>query len=185
MFERGAVPPWVWSADECQSYWATRSAGEPSPNAPHTWSGFATGKYEGDVLTTDVTHLKENYIRRNGMARSSKATFREHWIRHGDYLTHVSILTDPVYLTEPYIRTDNFVLEPRAQGRWLYPCEASKEEISGYPRGHVPHYLPGENPYLTEFLAKWGMPAEAARGGPETMYPDYQQKLRNMNPPAR
>ena len=49
----------------------------PSPNAPHSWSGFSTGKYEGDVLTTEVTHLKESYIRRNGMARSEKATFKD------------------------------------------------------------------------------------------------------------
>ena len=66
--------------------------GRPHPPeyAPHTWAGFSTGKYEGDVLTTTVTHLKESYIRRNGMARSEKATVTEHWIRHGDWLTVVT-----------------------------------------------------------------------------------------------
>src|SRR6202049_547964 len=59
--------------------------GRPHPPeyAPHTWAGFSTGKYEGDVLTTSITHLKESYIRRNGVARSEKGTVTEHWIRHG------------------------------------------------------------------------------------------------------
>src|SRR5205085_2692240 len=39
----------------------------PSPNAPHTWAGFSTGKWEGDVLTIKTTHLKEGYVRRNGL----------------------------------------------------------------------------------------------------------------------
>ena len=38
----------------------------PSEDALHTWGGFATGKWEGDMLTVTVTHLKEGYIRRNG-----------------------------------------------------------------------------------------------------------------------
>src|SRR5215471_13668516 len=41
--------------------------GRPHPPeyAAHSWAGFSTGKWEGDVLTTYVTHLKEGYIRRN------------------------------------------------------------------------------------------------------------------------
>ena len=73
----------------------------PSPNAPHTWGGFSTGKWEGDMLTVTVTHLKEGYLRRNGLPRSDKATVREHWIRNGDFLTVMTVVTDPVYLTEP------------------------------------------------------------------------------------
>src|SRR5436190_18912872 len=38
----------------------------PSPNAPHTWAGFSTAKWEGDMLTVFTTHLKEGYVRRNG-----------------------------------------------------------------------------------------------------------------------
>lgn len=34
------------------------------------------------------------------------------------------------------------------------------------------------NPFLSEFHAKYGLPAEAARGGAETMYPEYQLKIR-------
>src|SRR5947207_2826871 len=59
----------------------------PPQYSRHTWAGFSTGKWEGDMLTTTVTHLKEGYIRRNGMPRSDQATLTEHWIRHGDWLT--------------------------------------------------------------------------------------------------
>ena len=65
-------------------------------------------KWEGDMLTVTVTHLKEGYIRRNGMPRSDQATVTEHWMRHGDFLTIVTIVNDPVYLTEPFIRTTDY-----------------------------------------------------------------------------
>ncbi len=41
----------------------------------------------------------------------------------------------------------------------------------------VPNYLPGENPYLTEFAEWYGLPFEATRGGAEKMYPEYREKL--------
>jgi glyoxylase-like metal-dependent hydrolase (beta-lactamase superfamily II) len=42
----------------------------------------------------------------------------------------------------------------------------------------VPHYLPGQNAYLTEWLkdSSW-IPADAARGGVETTYPEYRLKI--------
>ena len=42
--------------------------GRPHPpqNALHTWSGFSTGEWDGDVLVVTTTHLKEAYIRRIG-----------------------------------------------------------------------------------------------------------------------
>ena len=44
----------------------------------------------------------------------------------------------------------------------------------------VPHYLPGTNPFSTEFAQRHQIPVEATRGGAETMYPDYMEKLRAM-----
>ena len=80
----------------------------PADYAPHSWGGFATGKWEGDTLTVTVTHLKEGYVRRNGLPRSDLATVTEHWMRHGDFLTVVTIVNDPVYLTEPFIRSTDY-----------------------------------------------------------------------------
>jgi hypothetical protein len=76
----------------------------PSAYAPHTWQGFSTGTWEGDMLTVTTTHLKPAYIRRNGLARSEKATLTEHFIRSGDVLTWIQIIDNPVYLAEPFIR---------------------------------------------------------------------------------
>jgi hypothetical protein len=102
-------------------------------------------------------------------------------MRHGDILTHVSVVNDPVYLTEPLIKSQSFVLNPREQPNtaWLWPCEYA-EEISGREQGYVPHYLPGENPYLKEFTNQFGIPPEAALGGAETMYPEYRMKLNSL-----
>ena len=52
--------------------------GRPHPptNSVHTWSGFSTGAWDGDVLVVTTTHLKETYIRRWGLMRSDQATVR-------------------------------------------------------------------------------------------------------------
>ncbi len=124
--------------------------GRPHPPAyaPHTWQGFSTGVWEGNMLTITTTHLKTNYMRRNGIPRSDKAVFTEHWMRHGDYLTVVTVIDDPVYLTEPLVRSDNWSLDP-GQNIGIFGCEYAPEVPR--PEGTVPSHLPGKNPYLHEF----------------------------------
>jgi hypothetical protein len=146
----------------------------PSPNAAHTWGGFATGKWQGDILTVTVTHLKEGYIRRNGMPRSDLATVTEHWIRHGKWLTVVTIVNDPVYLSEPFIRTTDYELDEH-QRVPPYPCDVV-EEVDRQ-KGVVPSFMPGANPSLQEFGRRHQLPFDATRGGAETMYPEYRQKM--------
>ena len=87
----------------------------PSAYAQHSWQGFSTGEWEGDMLKVTTTHLKEGWLRRNGVPRSDKATLVEYFIRHGDYLTLVTVVKDPVYLTEPFVRTSNWVADPGFQ----------------------------------------------------------------------
>lgn len=154
--------------------------GRPHPPdyAAHTWQGFSTGVWEKNVLTVTTTHLKESWLRRNGVPRSDTATMTEHFIRNRDVLTWVTIVYDPEDLTEPMIRSRDFTLNPYGK-MGVYPCESGVEEIVR-PAGVVPHYLPGTNPFLTEFATKYGLPQEAARGGAETMYPEYQKKLRAL-----
>jgi glyoxylase-like metal-dependent hydrolase (beta-lactamase superfamily II) len=162
-----------WQAQE-RTIWMD---GRPHPpeDAPHTWQGFSTGKWEGNQLTVVTTHLKEGYVRRNGVPRSDRATLVEHWIRHGDFLTLVSTIYDPVYLTEPFMRTTNWVLSLE-QSIDPYPCEVA-EEIAR-PEGKVPNHLPGENKFLNEFPEKYHLPVAATRGGAETMYPEYRLAMR-------
>lgn len=147
----------------------------PSAYAQHSWQGFSTGEWEGDMLKVTTTHLKEGWLRRNGVPRSEKATLIEYFIRHGSYLTLVTMVKDPVYLTEPLVRTSNWVADPGFQ---LSPFSCIPTVEIERPRDKVPHHLPGTNQYLTEFAGKQGLPAEATRGGAETMYPDYLSRLR-------
>jgi len=151
----------------------------PSEYAPHTWMGFSTGKWDGAVLTVYTTHIKQGFVRRNGLPESDLATATEHYIRYGNLMTHVSILNDPVYLTEPLVKTQDFFLAQYTAISWTYTCEPV-EELTGAPKNRVPHYLPGENPFVHEFAQQHGIPEQAVMGGAETMYPEYQLKLEQM-----
>src|SRR5580698_7353266 len=165
-----------WQATERTIYMDGRP--HPPEYAAHTWQGFSTGKWDGDVLTVTTDHLKIGWIRRNGIPRSDRATLTEHWIRHDDRLTLVSIVTDPVYLSEPFIRTTDFTLTPQ-QNIAPYPCESVDEIVR--EKGVVPHFLPGTNPFLTEFSTKNHVPEPAARGGAATMYPEYRLNMREVS----
>src|SRR5262249_27616168 len=94
-------------------------------------------------------------------------------IRHGEHLTHVSIVTDPVYLTEPLIKSQDFVLNPRLNANWLWPCEYVVE-VATREKGAVPHYLPGTNQFNKEFRDKHKIPEIAQRAGADTMYPEFR-----------
>ncbi len=157
--------------------------GRPHPPAysPHTWQGFSTGRWEGDMLTVLTTHLKPGYARRNGLPRSEEATLTEHWIRHENYLTLIELIDDPVYFTEPFVRTTDWVLTPD-QTIDPYPCEVG-EEIDR-PQGAVPHHLPGTNTFLAELPARYRIPDAPFRGGAATMYPEYRLNMTVVSAPA-
>ena len=42
---------------------------------------------------------------------------------------------------------------------------------------YVPAHFPGTNPFLHEVADWYGLPFEATRGGAETLYPEYRQKM--------
>jgi hypothetical protein len=158
--------------------------GRPHPpaSAPHTWQGFSTAVWEGNMMTVTTTHLKTNYMRRNGVPRSDRATVTEHWTRHGDYMTVTTVIDDPVFLTEPLVRSDNWFADP-GQHLGIFGCEYAPEVPSASRK--VPHHLIGENPYLKEFSVWYGIPYEATRGGAETLYPEYREKLTGHKAPAK
>jgi hypothetical protein len=156
----------------------------PPDYAAHTWMGFSTGHWDGNILTVTTTHIKQGWSRRNGIPSSDMITLTEHFIRHGDHLTHVSVVNDPIYLAEPLIKSEDYILSANANGNWLWPCEYV-DEAPGRKQGEVPSFMPGENPFMTEFAAKYGIPAQAVLGGPETMYPEYREKLKGMPIPAK
>src|SRR6185503_14944905 len=67
----------------------------------HTWAGFSTGTWDGNMLTVTTTHLKEGWIQRNGITVGDESTMVEHFIKNDRYLTVVSIVNDPEFLEEP------------------------------------------------------------------------------------
>lgn len=145
----------------------------PPEEANHTWGGFSTASWEGDMLRIKTTHLKEDYIRRDGAMASDQATVTTFWIRRGEYLTWINIIHDPVYLAEPLIRSTEYRLNVNSQVP-AHPCTSAFE---GLEKGNVPHYFPGENPYLTDLRNRYGLAPNAPTGGPQTMYPEYQKTL--------
>jgi hypothetical protein len=168
-----AIKMYVSTYEQLRTIWLDGRE-HPPAYMPHTWQGFSTGQWEGDMLTVSTTHLKQGWHRRNGLPQSDRATLIEHFARHDDYLTHITIVNDPIYLTEPLIKSQTFVSNADRSERqdWLWPCDYV-EEVTGRPPGAVPHFLPGTNPFVGEFAIRHGLSAEAARGGARTMYPDY------------
>lgn len=149
----------------------------PSDFSEHTWDGFSTGVWEGNMLTVTTTHMKQGVIQRNGLAATPSSRMTEHVFRHGDYLTIVTIVDDPVYLEEPFIRTSTWVWNPAGE---LAPPQVFEavDELGGRPLGWVPHWPLGT--HHTDFAEKFGIPFEATQGGRETMYPEYMLKIEQL-----
>jgi hypothetical protein len=154
----------------------------PSQWAGHTWGGFSTAEFVGEALKITTTHVKEDYYRRNGVPSSDQASITQYLIRHGDYLTWVTISYDPIYLTEPMIRSSEYHLTLNQQIP-PYPCTVVEEVDRA--AGLVPSYMPGENPFTKEFGQKYQIPLEATQGGSASMYPELQRKIiRERNTPG-
>jgi hypothetical protein len=166
----------AWQAGEQIVY--TDGRPHPSPNAAHKWSGFSTGHWEGNTLVYQTDHLKEAYLTRTGVPRSALSTVTTRIHRYGNYLNITFIISDPAYLTEPYIREYLWVSKPD-QVIPPYPCETSPEGAI-VPAGKVPSYLPGQNEQLSDFATEYGIPIEAALGSAEETSPDYIKKLKTM-----
>src|SRR5437870_4590812 len=151
--------------------------GRPHPPAyaPHSWTGFSTGEWVGNTLKVTTTHLEDGYLRRGGPQTSDMYTMTEYLTRHGDILTIITVVDDPIYLDEPYVQSTTYVSDPTASTA-VETCNASSfAENGGTDRHHVPHFLPGQNTALTEWLKieDW-VPVEPTRGGVKTQYPEYR-----------
>ena len=164
--------------------------GRPHPPeyAPHTWAGFTTGEWKGNTLVTRTTHIKWGWVRRNGVPSSDQATVTTFYTRNGNVMTVTWIVHDPIYLTEPFIKSADFVMQnistadfgvdPADQGNnFFFKCFTS-EEIARPDLHYVPHYLPSRNPFVGEYAKVLSIPVEATLGGAETAYPEYRDKLR-------
>jgi hypothetical protein len=153
--------------------------GRPHPGkyAEHTRAGFTTGSWEGSTLVAYTTHMKAGFLRKTGPPSSDEATMTTRFYRHGDVLTVLAIIEDPIYLLEPWMVSRSFQFSPTpvpTSGAW---CLTIHEATTGET---APHYVPEKNPFVDEMTKKYGVPRDAVLGEPETLYPEYRKKI----PPA-
>ena len=158
----------------------------PPPEALHTFNGFSTGRWDGDSLVVETTHMKPGWLRRNGTPTSERAKMIEYFTRFDDYLLVTTIIDDPVYFAEPFVRTTEYLPTTRPapvlgdpftrnDGPIFYKCFPAEETTAD--QYYVPHYLPGENTLLDEFSEKYAVPRWAMAAGAATMYPDFAARL--------
>ncbi|HEY7442112.1 MAG TPA: hypothetical protein VH701_06820 [Vicinamibacterales bacterium] len=147
----------------------------PSKYAEHTREGFTTGRWEGNTLVAYTTHMKAGFLRKNGPPSSDQVTMTSRFYRHGDILTVLTVIEDPIYLAEPHIISKSFQLSPTPILPVGPPC------VSGFegrrPGEGVPHYLPEKNPFVDEMTKLFHIPRDAVLGQPETLYPEYRKKI--------
>ena len=111
------------------------------------------------------------------MFHSDRITVNQFLTRRGNYLTFVLVEYDPVYLTEPLIRSTEYQLDAH-QNIPPYPCNVV-EEVDR-PRGVVPHNLPGTQQYrddVRDFANRYNIPWDVVTAGAETMYPEIQDRI--------
>ena len=154
----------------------------PPGYAPHSWAGFATAEWQGDTLVIKTTHFKDGTLQRGGPQTSDIYTMTEYLTRHDDYLTVTQIVDDPVYMDEPYLVSVVYDYDPNSAVQ-MESCVTTALGDGTDPY-FVPHFLPGENTALQEWLKKdnW-VPVEPTRGGAVTAYPEYLVSGKNAKAP--
>ena len=130
------------------------------------------------ALKVTTTHIKYSFVHRNGIPLSPYAVMTEYYWRRGDLLTLAIIVEDPMYLTEPLVRTSTFRWDPNLTIPPPTPFEVA-EELPSLKRGQVPAYPLGTKHHdYAEIQA--ACPFEASQGGAHTMYPEYMKRLKEL-----
>ncbi|MGE3843460.1 MAG: hypothetical protein AB7I50_17955 [Vicinamibacterales bacterium] len=156
----------------------------PSAMGPYSFSGFSTGRWEGDTLVVKTTHLKAGHLRRgNGSPSSDQATITAFFTRHDDLITVTTVEEDPIYLSEPWVVSRTWQLDPRGNIGFASPCFAKTELPRLEDTGVVPHYLPGENSEADFMIKTYNLPKEAVLGYAETLWPEYRKKIKDSYTP--
>jgi hypothetical protein len=91
--------------------------------------GAEPGRPRAGHLKVVTTHLRAGYLRKNGVPYSANAALTEYFSSLTDddgtqYLAVTTMLEDPQYLLQPWIRTSQFKRQPDANGWSPSPCSA-------------------------------------------------------------
>ena len=174
-----AIHVWAQTTEGHRVIWMD---GRPHPPAwaPHSFRGFSTGRFVGNALVVYTTHMKQGWLRRNGTPESDQATVTDFFVRHGDHLINTTIVTDPVFLTEPEVRSNDYYRQTVDHQAWLYACDDG-EQILDRPPDKVPNYLFGQQPFADEFAKRYKLPLISGVGGAESIYPEFAEKMKTVS----
>lgn len=126
-------------------YFGSAAAASQTPS----WQGYSVAEWEGipaqelrtrkggsppdprGGLKVTTTRMRAGYLRKNGVPYSENATLEEHFDRftepNGDnWLVVDGIVTDPQYLTQPYLTSSAFKKIPDRSGWDPTPCRADQ-----------------------------------------------------------
>lgn len=128
VFRFGAAPP-ANLAPQLQGYSVAEWEGISAAELRARKAGSGEDVRAGLKVTT--TRMRADYLRKNGVPYSENATLEEHFDRftepNGDeWLVVDSIVTDPEYLTQPYITSTAFKKIPDRSGWDPTPCRADQ-----------------------------------------------------------
>lgn len=167
------IDAWMSFAAQHRTIWMPDSNQTPPPAwAPHTWQGYSTGRWVGDELWVHTSHLKEGFLQRTqGLLLSDQTVMDERMFRYGDILVNIMMISDPAYLSQPFVYSKLYVRLP--QGAMdPYPCEAYNHVPA--PEGSVPMRLPFVTNIYNERFVSHGVPLEAAQGGSRRCSPSIR-----------
>jgi len=113
-----------------------RFAARASSAAKPTWQGESTARWEriaapdkGGSLRVVTSNMRAGYLRKNGIPYSANATLTEYYVRLVDddgqeYLAVTTMVDDPQYLAQPYIKTYEYKKQRDAAGWNPTACSA-------------------------------------------------------------
>ena len=105
--------------------------GRPPPDE-HTGLGHSVGEWNNGILSVVTTHMTPYYHRRNGVPYSEDAVMYETFVLHDDgYLSLITKVDDPEYLSEPIVRSVSFKRLPDSyadQFFFEFECEVVEWE---------------------------------------------------------
>lgn len=105
---------------------AAARSGPTAGAAPAGPPGAAAAPPQRGGLKVVTTRLRAGYLRKNGVPYSDQAVVTEYFDRlsmfGNDYLQVVTVVVDPVYLTAPFVVSNQFKREPDASKWQPAPC---------------------------------------------------------------
>jgi hypothetical protein len=123
-------------------------SGQPPQGAAPSWQGYSAARWEAPLpppggfgaglaprgnarpqsLEVVTTQLRPGYLRKNGIPYSDRATVTEYFDlfkeTEAEWFTVTTVITDPVYLTNPWVTSTDFKREPDGSKFAPVPCSA-------------------------------------------------------------